>query len=339
MYSVLDTPSEIKLMEKKLYYTAGSLPVIVGILASILAADFGYLLLTVCFLCCYIPLFSGIRKKYEKDLIQISDILEQLILGKGSPVIPENTDSLISKLQAQTVRIHAMVTKYNEKLLEEQEEVRRFLSEIAHQIRTPLTNMETYLDLLREQTLTKEEQITCIRAVEQSERKIKFLTESFISASRMEHRIIQIRKERQSLRETIAKSIFQVRKKAEEKHMKITLECSGKIFLPHDRNWLSEAVANLLDNSIKYSPEDSDIIVRAVKNEMFTQIEVRDFGMGISGDENQIFRRFYRGSDVKNQEGFGIGLYITREIVKQHEGFLKVKKEPDGTSISIFLPC
>ena len=69
MYSVLDTPSEIKLMEKKLYYTAGSLPVIMGILASILAADFGYLLLTVCFLCCYIPLFSGIRKKYEKDLI------------------------------------------------------------------------------------------------------------------------------------------------------------------------------------------------------------------------------------------------------------------------------
>ena len=231
------------------------------------------------------------------------------------------------------------MTKYNEKLLEEQEEVRRFLSEIAHQIRTPLTNMETYLDMLREQTLTKEEQITCIRAVEQSERKIKFLTESFISASRMEHRIIQIRKERQSLRETIAKSIFQVRKKAEEKHMKITLECSEKIFLPHDRNWLSEAVANLLDNSIKYSPEDSDIIVRAVKNEMFTQVEVRDFGMGISGDENQIFRRFYRGSDVKNQEGFGIGLYITREIVKRHEGFLKVKKEPDGTSISIFLPC
>ena len=98
-------------------------------------------------------------------------------------------------------------------------------------------------------------------------------------------------------------------------------------------------MANLLDNSIKYSPEDSDIIVRVVKNEMFTQVEVRDFGMGISGDENQIFRRFYRGSDVKNQEGFGIGLYITREIVKRHEGFLKVKKEPDGTSISIFLPC
>ena len=155
----------------------------------------------------------------------------------------------------------------------------------------------------------------------------------------MEHRIIQIRKERQSLRETIAKSIFQVRKKAEEKHMEITLECSEKIFLPHDRNWLSEAVANLLDNSIKYSPEDSDIIVRAVKNEMFTQVEVRYFGMGISCDENQIFRRFYSGSDVKNQEGFGIGLYITREIVKRHEGFLKVKKEPDGTSISIFLPC
>ena len=251
-------------MKKKIYYTAGILPIAAGILASFLTED---------------------------DLIQISDILEQLIQGNGSPVTTETADSLVSKLQAQTVKIHAIVTKYNEKLLEEQEEVRRFLSEIAHQIRTPLTNMETYLSLLREQELTAEEQDTCIRAVEQSERKIKFLTESFISASRMEHRIIQIRKERQNLRKTLAKAIFQVRRKAEEKHMEITLDCPENISLPHDRNWISEAAANLLD------------------------------------------------SNVNSQEGFGIGLYITREIVKQHEGFLKVKREADGTSISIYLPC
>lgn len=326
-------------MKKYLYYTAGILPAAVGVLAAILTADPGYLLLTIFFFCCSIPVFSGIRRKYEKDLIQISDILEQLIRGNSSPVITENADSLVSKLQAQTVRIHAMVTKYNERLLEEQEEVRQFLSEIAHQIRTPLTNMETYLELLQEQGLTKEEQDTCICAVEQSERKIKFLTESFISASRMEHRIIQIRKERQDLRETIAKAIFQVRKKAEEKHMEIILDCPESMSLSHDKNWICEAVANLLDNSIKYSPAASKIMVRTIKNEMFTQIEVRDNGMGICDDENRIFRRFYRGSNVKDQEGFGIGLYITREIVKRHEGFLKVKKKPDGTSISIYLPC
>lgn len=261
-------------MKKYLYYTAGILSAAAGVLASIITADAGYLFLTVLFLCCSIPVFSGIRKKYENDLIQISDILEQLIQGKGSPVITENADSLASKLQAQTVRIHAMVTKYNEKLLEEQEEVRRFLSEIAHQIRTPLTNMETYLDLLREQDLTKEEQNICICAVEQSERKIKFLTESFISASRMEHRIIQIRKEKQDLRETIAKAIFQVRKKAQVKHMEITLDCPAALSLSHDRNWISEAVANLLDNSIKYSPASSEIIVRAVKNEMLDRKSV-----------------------------------------------------------------
>lgn len=326
-------------MKKYLYYTAGFLPAAAGFLTAILTADPGYLLLTVFFFSCCIPVFSGIRKKYENDLIQISDILEQLIQGNGCPFITENADSLVSKLQAQTVRIHTMVTKYNERLLEEQEEVRQFLSEIAHQIRTPLTNMETYLDLLREQELTEEEQDICVCAVEQSERKIKFLTESFISASRMEHRIIQIRKEKQDIRETIAKAIFQVRKKALEKNMEITLDCPETLSFSHDRNWICEAVANLLDNSIKYSPAASKIIVRAVKNEMFTQIEVRDHGIGILDDENQIFRRFYRGSNVNNQEGFGIGLYITREIVKRHEGFLKVKKKPDGTSISIYLPC
>lgn len=110
-------------MKKKIYYTAGILPIAAGILASFLTADAGYLLLTACFLCCYLPVFSGIRKKYEDDLIQISDILEQLIQGNGSPVTTETADSLVSKLQAQTVKIHTIVTKYNEKLLEEQEEV------------------------------------------------------------------------------------------------------------------------------------------------------------------------------------------------------------------------
>ena len=103
-------------MKKYLYYTAGVLPAAAGVLASIITADAGYLFLTVFFFCCSIPVFSGIRKKYENDLIQISDILEQLIRGDGSPVITENADSLVSKLQAQTVRLHAMVTKYNEKL-------------------------------------------------------------------------------------------------------------------------------------------------------------------------------------------------------------------------------
>lgn len=326
-------------MRKNMNYIRVFFMAAAGVLASVLMADYGYLVLTALLIALHSCTVLMVRKKYEKDVIQISDMLELIIQGESQLITTENADCLVSKLQSQTVKLHGIVTKYNEKLLGEQEEVRRFLSEIAHQIRTPLTNMETYLSLLQEEGVSREEQDNYISAVCQAEQKIKFLTESFISASRMEHRIIQIRKERLGIRETISKAIFQVYKKAEERHMNIRLICDEKLMISHDRNWLSEAVGNLLDNSIKYSPEGSEITVQAEKNEMFTRIQVRDYGMGIVDDENRIFRRFYRGSNVKDQEGFGMGLYITREIVKRHEGFLKVKREPDGTSFSIYLPC
>ncbi len=97
--------------------------------------------------------------------------------------------------------------------------------------------------------------------------------------------------------------------------------------IPHDANWLSEAVFNLLDNSIKYSSSSSYVDMKAEVNEMFAEISVTDSGMGIEqGEENLIFQRFYRGKKVTSQEGFGLGLYLAREIVLQHQGFMKAQK-------------
>ena len=108
---------------------------------------------------------------------------------------------------------------------------------------------------------------------------------------------------------------------------------------PHDRQWLGEAVYNLLDNSVKYSEEYGQILMTVVRNEMFTEIRVCDWGRGIEeGEENLVFGRFYRGKNVSGEKGFGLGLYLAREIVHQHGGFLRLKRQEPGLSVSIYLP-
>ena len=112
-----------------------------------------------------------------------------------------------------------------------------------------------------------------------------------------------------------------------------------KVICVHDPNWLGEAFYNLLDNAVKYSEVGDKIEVSVSRNDMFLKIQVRDYGIGIeAGEENQIFQRFYRGKRVTTQEGFGIGLYLAREIVNRHGGFLVARRKSKGLLMEINLP-
>ena len=176
-------------------------------------------------------------------------------------------------------------------------------------------------------------------ALEESGRKLNFLTESFIKMSRLEQGIIQIRKEETDLLGTVKNVLGQIQSRAEEKQICLEISFPEKAVCSHDANWLGEAVCNILDNAVKYSVPGGRIMLSVLENEMFAKIRVRDFGLGIDpGEENQIFRRFYRGNRVTTQAGFGIGLYLAREIVSRHGGFLLAKRMEPGLQMEISIP-
>lgn len=309
-------------------------------------------------------MFQNLSKN-RKEMEELSSALESLINGERPSLDRVSEDTLPSKIRSQILRLNDKMRGSEQALLQEREEIRGLIADTAHQLRTPLANMESYLSLLKadlerrtgtSESIRMEDQAYYIRAIAESEEKIRFLTEGFIRMARLENGIIQIRKDSLDMEGTLLGSILQAKEAADEKQIEIRLTMSGESgrtkktsgrekgkeagsAVLHDPQWLGEAVFNLLDNSIKYSPEGSTIHVSTVKNEMFFRIEVRDEGTGIEeGEENLIFRRFYRGKHVNGQNGFGLGLYLSREIVQRHGGFMKVKRLEPGLSVGIYLP-
>lgn len=275
----------------------------------------------------------------RKEMEALSEALEKLINGEEPETAGISQDTLPSKVRSQILRLGEIMKAKDQALGKEKEEIRGLIADTAHQLRTPLANMESYLELLETMDWEEKERENYLLALRESQEKIRFLTEGLIKMARLESRIIQIRKEARDLQETLLESILQVKKEAEEKHIEIRLEMTEGEQAPHDRQWLGEAVYNLLDNSVKYSEEYGQILMTVVRNEMFTEIRVCDWGRGIEeGEENLVFGRFYRGKNVSGEKGFGLGLYLVREIVHQHGGFLRLKRQEPGLSVSIYLP-
>ena len=139
---------------------------------------------------------------------------------------------------------------------------------------------------------------------------------------------------------TVLSAVLLIQKAAVEKHMTVTVSGAEQVAVWHDENWMREAIYNLLDNSVKYAPAGSEIQIRLSQDEMYARIQVVDEGIGIGeGEENRIFQRFYRGSQTAGISGFGLGLYISREIVLLHGGFMKARRKENGLEVAILIPA
>ena len=279
------------------------------------------------------------KRKARREMEEISRMLERVL--NGECIQQEEVgyeDTLSAKIRYQILRISEKNQGVEARITRERDETKALIGEIAHQMRNPLAGVESYTQLLKGE-ITWEPGQTWLSALEKSEQRLHFLTESFIKMARLEQKMIQIRKTTDVLADTIYSAVLLVQKAAEERHMEVEVTGAEEIHAWHDTNWLGEAVYNLLDNSVKYASEHSSIRVSVSQDEMYTRIVVSDDGIGIpEGEENRIFQRFYRGSRVIGEPGFGLGLYISREIVRLHGGFMKAKRKEQGLEVSIFLP-
>ena len=193
--------------------------------------------------------------------------------------------------------------------------------------------------MLARNDLSKEEAIDFHIMLNQQINKLDFLMESLIKMSRLETDIIQLNIEKNDLYSTLIEVINHVFLLAEKKHINIELSKNTHISALYDEKWTQEAIFNVLENCIKYSNKNTTITIQMSKNTFFSKIIITDQGIGIKKENyNNIFQRFYRAQEVQDEDGIGIGLYLTREILSREEGFITVQSEyGKGSTFTIYL--
>lgn len=182
-------------------------------------------------------------------------------------------------------------------------------------------------------------EIECIRQICTQSEKLNFLISALIKTSRLETGIISVKPERQDVNQLIETSLEEILPKAAAKSIALNRShYNGTACF--DRKWTAEALFNILDNAVKYTPDGGSITISATAYELFYRIDIADNGIGIAEEEvSKIFGRFYRSPEVNQGEGVGIGLYLAREIISAQSGYIKVKsRRGSGSVFSVFLP-
>ncbi|MCM1038599.1 MAG: HAMP domain-containing histidine kinase [Ruminococcus sp.] len=222
---------------------------------------------------------------------------------------------------------------------DEKNHVMELISDLSHQLKTPLANIVMNMDLLCENTLTEEEQREFLLHTRSQADKMQWLMEDLLKASRLENGMIDFSAQNTGIKETIAKAVSAVFAQASARQIIISVTEFADFTLYHNPKWTAEALTNILDNAIKYSPAGSHIQITISRLDIYTKITIADEGIGIPENEyNQIFKRFYRSSAVKQQEGCGLGLYLAQLILQCEKGYITVSsKVGAGSSFSVFL--
>lgn len=281
-----------------------------------------------------IILIYVLKKYMEHILIQLSEVIESITDMNENEVFSVLNDDMLSKLQSQVIKLTNILKAQNRRIKYERDEIKSLISDISHQLKTPLSNLKLYYEILQDTSISKEEYDEFNFNMKSQIEKLSFLLESMIKMSRLESGIIKLTPNKASINNVCLIAIKQVYKKAKDKNIEIKFNCAEDIVLNIDKNWTTEAIFNIIDNAVKYTNNNGTIVVDSIKYEIFARIDIKDNGIGIDEKEiNSIFKRFYRGQGSKNEEGVGIGLYLSRQIIEKQNGYIKVKSKFQKGSI------
>ena len=298
------------------------------------------ILLLLCTFIWFVVCAQILAKRLVSFTSDLCRTIDSMISGNEEPMLLEEQETQFARISHRLSRLYQIMQENRRRVDEERRELQTLVSDISHQVKTPVSNLKMATDTLLEKPMAEAERTDFIRGIRSQTDKLDFLFQALVKTSRLETGVIQLDKETGRLFDTVAQAMSGSVYAAEKKEISVTVDCPEDLTVSHDSKWTSEALFNLLDNAVKYTPAGGKIAVSVVLWEMYVEIKVTDTGKGIS-ESNQaaIFQRFYREEEVHEQQGVGIGLYLAREIVTRQGGYIKVVSEPGkGSEFSIMLP-
>ena len=276
------------------------------------------------------------RWQTVRTIKRLDAMLEAAIAGHFTEETYD--ESRLSALESRLARYLTASALSARKVQEQKDQISSLISDISHQTKTPVANLQLYAQLLAEQPLTPQEE-ECAGTILTQAAKLQTLIEALVKTSRLENGILAVHPEISELSYVVDRAVTQYVPKAAEKGIVLTaVSTEGKAVF--DPKWTEEALCNLLDNAVKYTPSGGAVTVTVKNYEMFSAICVTDTGPGIpEAEQARIFGRFYRSAGNYQEQGVGIGLYLTRQIAEKQGGYVKVESVPGtGSTFSLFLP-
>jgi len=274
-------------------------------------------------------------KRYS-DIKLLSEYLRQISSGNYSLDVRDNNEGELSILKSEIYKVTTMLAEHKTLLQADKVHLTNAISDISHQLKTPLTSMSMMADLLQSDTLPVEKRTEFTKTIRTQLERIEWLVSSLLKLSKIDAGTAQFYREDILVKDLVDLALETVLIPLDIKRQKVNIKGDPTTTVHTDINWTSEALINILRNAILHTPESEEIDIKFFQNALFTEIVVQDNGPGIPKEDlPYIFKRFYRGKNAA-KDSVGIGLAMAYSIIKEQEGDINViSSEKVGTIFTI----
>jgi signal transduction histidine kinase len=270
------------------------------------------------------------RRRY-RNIAQLNAYLKRINSGDYALDVRDNAEGELSILKNEIYKVTVMLRERSEQLQKDKTALQNALSDISHQLKTPVTSMFVMTDLLLESDLPEDKRLAFTDRIRAQLERLSWLVSSLLKLSRLDAKAVVFKREKVLVSRLLSKALAPLRIPAELKNIVLEVQDNGSS-IPCDENWTAEAILNIIKNCVEHTPEDGSIRIVCSENPLFVQLCIEDSGPGINpGDLPHIFTRFYRGQNAAD-DSVGIGLAMAATIVQEQNGSIEAGAAASGGS-------
>lgn len=262
---------------------------------------------------------------------------KRVVEGEYNITINENKEGDLSKLAVAFNSMRETIRKNLSELRREKQFLVDLLSDISHQLKTPLSSMIVYNDIMLNKELSMEQRHAFLMNNQNQLQRMQWLIQSILKLAKLDAKAIELSKEEENLNETLQEAIEALESKALEGKITINFLENKSIIFHHDKLWLQEAFINIIKNCIEHTPVGGALSIELIENPIYRRVIIEDTGEGIREEDlPNIFKRFYKGRTSRKKDSIGIGLALSKAIVEAHKGIIEVQSKVGvGTKFTI----
>lgn len=279
-------------------------------------------------------------KAHYKKIDRLNDDVNNIMNGEIAARLDDNEEGSLSRLAASINNMTSSLHTHIEKEKHNRVFLKDVLTNVSHQLKTPLSALTMYTEIMKDEHVDNETVKNFLNKSENELERMQTLISNLLKLAKLDAGIIQLHISGHVLNDIIKQAAQSFETGLLKEQKSFELKAVGKVSYPCDKEWMLEALSNLIKNAAEHTAAGNRIEARIEETPLMVNIIVRDNGEGIHPDDlNHIFKRFYRSRFSRNKQGTGIGLTLAKTVIEMHGGFISVESAMNkGAAFTIHLP-